>query len=631
MYRLNRNVEADEEPPPLSHSSLPRAPIKHFASNSPHVLSLPPSTQGSFAIDSTAQQPAKLSRPSHSGVICLTLTGAVLALLFFLLAALAPTRLVHVVLSTASSALLLSSYSSPSYAAFVSNADNPLLLSVYLYNVTNAADMLNNTAPAALDEIGPFVFTDTRRKLNPTFNSTTPATLTYLDWQTLTFVPEKSCGRCQLEANITTANLLTQGAYHAALTQQLMSNSTFLLVEFNFYWLEFKSAGLLPFFFTTRTVYDVLFGYSAPVGPAIFVPGYFSNQSLADTLTSNLQSTIRTGVDDPLTAHEYVRWQNQSGLYTCSPSSNAPPCAWNTTVWATTTASTVRGSDGMIFTDVNGISAASSPLLFFYPFRRSIALEYTNTSSYSGLSTLDFSFPSSFFRSSAVHPDNSDYYQYLDGAVNLTSTASFIPLFATPPHLINVDTTSPHYPHNLIIANSQPNPSTANTFSIHPTSGVLAHVSTSFQLNVLLQPINYTIDLSDGQPDTIVLGSELTTGLLPLFYATEEGGLSEQELTQLLRLDEVEEALQWSPYGLWPAGAVCAVAALCGTVWLWRTRGAENAEREGGKEEDNIDGRGDAAVGVRFDEKSRLRTATGTYGWYGQEQTEQDIDDDDGV
>jgi len=532
---------------------------------------------------------------------------------------------VHIVSSTVSSALLLSSPSSPSYAGFVSNANNPLLLSVYLYNVTNAAAILNHTAPATLDELGPFTFTDTRHKLNPTFHPptpTTPATLSYVDWQTLTFVPERSCERCTLDVNVTTANLITQAAYHGGLTEQSMSNSTDLLGEFNFYCYEYVGAnGLLPLFFTTRTVREVLFGYtdtSISTPTPLTFPGYFPNQSLVDTLASNLRSIIRTGVDDPLTAHRYVSWQNQSVLYTCPPTSGiAPPCAWNTTVWTNEAASTVRGSDGMVFTDVNGISAASSSLLYFYPFRRAIELEYSGTSSYSGLSALDFSFPASFFRSSTLKANNSDYYQYLDGAINLTSTASFVPLFATLPHLTNVDASSPLYPHNLTVLNGQPSPSTTNTFSIHPASGVLAHVSTSFQLNVLLQPINY----SSGSV-TVVWGGELTSGLLPLFYATEKGGLSEAELVELQRLDEVDKVLQWSPYGLWPAGAVCAVAALYGAVWLWRTRSAEEGQLRGGKQENGgVDG------GVGFDERSRLRVAVGGYGWYGQEQTEQDEDD----
>ena len=589
-------------------------------------MSLPPSTHGSFAIESS-QRPAGTSRPSHSATICLTLTAVVLALLFFLLAGLAPVRLSHFVSSSASAALLLSSPSSQSYAAFVSNADNPLLLSVYLYNVTNAAAILNQAVPAALDELGPFVFTDTRRKLNPAFRPatlTTPATLSYTDWQMLTFAPERSCERCTLDASITTANLLAQGAYHVGLQQQSTSNSSEVLYAFNFYCLGINdTAGELPIVFSTRPARDMLFGYTDAM-PGFSFPGFFPNRSLANTLSLNLLSTIRTGVDDLLTAHQYVNWQNQSVCYTCSPMSMAATsvCAWNTTVWATEAASTVRGSDGDVFTDVNGVSAASTPVLFFYPFQRSIALEYAGESSQLGLSALDFSFPASFFRSSAVHANNSDYYQYLDGAINLTSTASFVPLFATLPHLINVSTSSPLYPQQLTISNAQPSPSTANTFSIHPATGVLAHLSTSSQLNVLLQPIKYTIEDLSGQSVTLVWGDKLAPALLPLFYATEEGGLSEQQAAQLRQLDEVEQVLQWSPYGLWPAGALCAVAAVVGSVWLWRKRGAEQEELSGGKGKE--DG---AEVGSGLDEKTRLRVAAGGYGWYGQDQTEQEDDD----
>ena len=622
MYQLGRQLEAGEEPPPLSHTISTRNPAKHFATHSPHVMSLPPSTAGSFAVESSDRP--TVSRPSHSGVICLTLTAAVLALLFFLLAALVPVRLVHVVSSVVSSALLLTSASSPTYAAFASNADNPLLLSVYVYNVTNAADMLNHSAPAALDELGPFVFTDTRRKLNPAFTPpapTTPATLTYTDWQTLAFVPERSCARCTLDVNITTVNLVTQAGYHTALTQLTMANSSQLLDDFHLLGFStIQRSGLLPLLFTTRSVRDVLFGYEDSAFEVSF-PGYMPNQTLAATSATNYRSAIRTGVDNAITAHQYVSWQNQSLQYTCVPGSNPALCAWNTTVWATDAASTVQGSDGIIFTDQNGINASSSPVLFFYPFRRTVALEYSGASSYSGLSTLDFSFPASFFRSSAVNASNSDYYQYLDGAINLTSTASFTPLFATLPHLIDVDTSSPLYPHDLTVSNAQVNPSTANTFSIHPPTGVLAHVSTSFQLNVLLQPINFTVD-QYGEPVTVVWGGSLTAGLLPLFYATEEGGLSGEQIRQLLFVDEVKEVFQWSPYGFWPAAAVCAIAAVGGSVWLWRTCRAEVEAIKGVKEDEA------GGAGVGFDEKSRLRVAAGGYGWYGQEQTDLDEDDD---
>ena len=623
MYQLNRHAEAGEDQPSLSHTSA-----KPFATTSPHVLSLPSSTASSFAVESYADPHPTPSRTSHSGVICLTLTAAVLALLFFLLAALAPVRLVHVVSYLVASQLLLSSPSSPSFASFLSNADNPLLLSVYVYNVTNAADMFNHSAPAVLDEIGPFVFADTRRKLDPTFTSASTnssASLSYIDWQTLTFLPQQSCARCVLDANLTTANLVTQAAYHGALTQQRMSNGTseLLLDLFNLDCIGYNDTGLLPLLFTTRPVRDVLFGYADSVTGVSF-PGYFVNLTQADTLAAELTSTISTGVDDLPAAHQYVSWQNQSVLYTCAPTSNPAQCAWNSTVWTTEAASTVRGGDGILFTDEGGITAASSPLLFFYPFRRTIALEYAGTSSHAGLSTLDYSFPSSFFRSSSVYAGNGQFYQYLDGAVNLTSTASFTPLFATLPHLANVDTSSPLYPQNLTVLHGQPAPPTNNVFSIHPTSGVLAHLSTSFQLNVLLQPIKYTLP-QDGQPVTEVWGAELTPGLLPLFYATEQGGLSAQQAAELLQVDEVDEVLQWSPHALWPAGAVCAAAALYGAFWLWRTRRAEVSELTGAKGAEE-----GAEAGVRFGEKSRLRAAAGGYGWYGQAQTEPD-EEEDGV
>uniref|UniRef100_A0A161MPC6 Scavenger receptor class B member 1 n=1 Tax=Triatoma infestans TaxID=30076 RepID=A0A161MPC6_TRIIF len=85
------------------------------------------------------------------------------------------------------------------------------VMRVYVYNVTNADDFLNNGDKPILDELGPYVYVERWEKVNLTFQEN--GTVTFQQQKIFKFDPEQSVGDVEdmvvvpnipmLECNIT--------------------------------------------------------------------------------------------------------------------------------------------------------------------------------------------------------------------------------------------------------------------------------------------------------------------------------------------------------------------------------------------------------------------------------------------
>ena len=80
------------------------------------------------------------------------------------------------------------------------DSDRPAITGLFLYDVKNAADFLQNGAKAEVDEIGPFAFDCRDKHFNVVFKG---ATVEYKSFRRCSFVEEKSCEDCKFSNGIT--------------------------------------------------------------------------------------------------------------------------------------------------------------------------------------------------------------------------------------------------------------------------------------------------------------------------------------------------------------------------------------------------------------------------------------------
>ena len=578
-------MEADEKPPPLSH--LPVAYPRAISSSSYSVLSKPSA--------------------SHPWLACGSITCLLLGLLLVLLAAFVPLYGANALRSYIhANFVILSSPSSPSFPSFQSS--NPLTLSVYLFNLTNPAATLAGARPV-LAEVGPFVFLNTRVKTDIAW-SADASTLSYREWQSFAFQPPpSSC--CPLTTPITTLNMLTHVMYYEGVAAALAGQLPLSYVLLRDYADELNHS-VSALLLTTRPASDLISGYSLTVASAntsVWFPGFFPNQTAAQA--SNV-STILTGVDDPSDAHRLLAWHGQSTVYTCTGAEEY--CAVNRTVWATAAASAVSGTDGAAFP--TPLDASSTPRLWFPPLQRAVELQWMGDGEYKGIDCALYGLPDAMWRNVTWEAGNAAYYQTsIDGALNTTSLSGFVPTFLTTPRFASIPASSPYSPNvTLLLSPSAPSPSSIPTsFAVQPSTGLTVSFATSSQVNVLMAPLNFSV-LHD---DATVWGAALSPRLLPLFWAWETGGLSDEQADTVTAVVIVQSSVQWLAYVLGAlAGTTLLLTLCCGVRWRRKTRVAAPA----------------AAVRDGAGEKARLKTGlSGARVWYGQapsDPTEQDDEDE---
>lgn len=79
----------------------------------------------------------------------------------------------------------------------------PLIVNVYLFNLTNAEEVANGSPVIEVNEIGPYVFQDHRSNI---IYDKDEKTITYLPRSLFKFLPERS-GNLSLFDEITTVNI----------------------------------------------------------------------------------------------------------------------------------------------------------------------------------------------------------------------------------------------------------------------------------------------------------------------------------------------------------------------------------------------------------------------------------------
>lgn len=80
----------------------------------------------------------------------------------------------------------------------------PIYLKVYIFNLTNADEVVAGSQEIVVNEVGPYVFQDNREKI---IHEDDGETITYLPQSLFEFLPELSAEGVSLSDMITTVNV----------------------------------------------------------------------------------------------------------------------------------------------------------------------------------------------------------------------------------------------------------------------------------------------------------------------------------------------------------------------------------------------------------------------------------------
>lgn len=337
--------------------------------------------------------------------------------------------------------------------------------------------------------------------------------------------------------------------------------------------------------FTTKTVHEVLFGWTDPVMTLLGKPyrGYITNYpSLAASMeadfASNQYSIIYTGGDDTFPViRNYLTWHNKSFIANCPNPYPTDQCdlsvvipAWNNNTDGPPTVASngqpanvaqLRGNDGSVFpTPLNEQSILTT---YFSPLIRSVDIEYKGATHYKGVPLLQYGFPDTFFSNSESYPPNGAYLQDgPDGLINMTLQQANIPIFVSQPRFQKCD---PQLADAIEPTYADSNQISETLYEVEPESGVTFHVLTASQVNLYISPLSFP---STVPPGNLTWFAGLRQPLyFPVMWAQEEGGIDNSDaevITTVLGIIAVSEI------GGLVVGVFLAVLAVIYLFLSWR-------------------------------------------------------------
>lgn len=349
--------------------------------------------------------------------------------------------------------IVVSSPESSGYAHFIDETyESNVTMTFYFWNLENPEQVLQGSKPQ-MREVGPFVYRVKTQKSDVSW-SDDKTQITYREHTERTFDPEltslASGGRIDNDQiQITNMNLLFFGAL-PLVGRRAWEEAFAIDPEFN---TDMKRL------FTTRTVHEWIFGYSAKLIKSLFkYPGFFPNFDPKEDPDTLLPSTLWSGVGDINRANTFVRWRNRSSLFSECPWGHPNPpllvpneckdtyhCCYTkekpgAPTWASPAANNVAG-----LSNAGNLPAPLFPGGNFSIFSSDLqrALIFTNdgvyepTLTYKGVEMYRYIATNSTFENAKTRPENSRYYMYgPDGVVNLTRIERGVPIFISLPHFL---------------------------------------------------------------------------------------------------------------------------------------------------------------------------------------------------
>lgn len=355
----------------------------------------------------------------------------------------------------------------------------PLQVKMYFFNVTNPNEVLQNNAKPQLAQIGPFSFTERRRK-EVTHTSNDNTTIDYKLYRTYYFNESDSA---PLDSLITLPNAPAFKTFLAAKEKALdeesasdpltvvhdylanetvyltYSANTWLFKGFRLSWLDaLNDDGV---FFPDQPP-DNTFGF------------YYKKNNTWDEKADGVM-TISTGVDGDFDKiGQVVKWNNKPEV----------------PYWKGKYCNTIRGTDGQFF---HPFVQKDERLEIFAPdLCRTLAIEFVKTTSIRSIGLYRFGIASSFFKPINSTEETKCYcvkrsvedkknFCKLSGIVDISSCRK-APVVLSTPHFYNGDQSLREAVDGL-----SPSPSLHDTYiDIEPMTGAVLRVRRRIQINVEL-------------------------------------------------------------------------------------------------------------------------------------------------
>lgn len=340
----------------------------------------------------------------------------------------------------------------------------PLYLQVYLFNVTNADEVVRDKAKPMLVEMGPYVFEEKHTRVNIKQHDNN--TLQFQQRRTWQFLPELSKGT--LLDNITSLNVPLMGAVYT-----LRFEPVFYKVGLNRIVKLLKSQ-----MFVTKTAGELLFdGYSDPLldlakelPPGILPPfdkfAWFYQRNNSDYYDGVFN--VFTGADDVGKVANLDMWNftRNSGYYESY-------CGM------------VNGTFGEAFSPNKD---RTSITMYLTDICRSVTLDYEKEIENYGVSSYRFTGTERVFANAS---DNADNWCFCSGGVcnpsgigNSSTCRYGAPAFVSFPHFYLAD---PYYREQVEGLNPQKDLHEFHV-DLEPTLAVPSKVRARLQVNVLVEP-----------------------------------------------------------------------------------------------------------------------------------------------
>lgn len=393
---------------------------------------------------------------------------------------------------------------------FWQKSDVPIYMRFYLWNVTNAAAVLDNHQQPILQQLGPYVFREKHNKVNMTWHEN--GTVTYMQVKTWYFRPDLSNG--SLEDQITTLNVPLLAA-----APMVRSLNRVLKYLFN----DMLEVLRIPVF-VTHSAREFLFdGYRDALLDTALIAKYAMDFVLPfdkfGWFYSRNNSVYYDGVFTMDTGKRNIQDLGILRYWNGTNTTTAyyPPC------------NQVNGTTGELFMP----RLPRTHIQLYSPdLCRSVSVPYTDDLTVKGLQGQRYQADHMVFASPEVNPENACFCTGVcppTGLLNETLCRFGAPAFVSFPHMLYAD---PSVRSQTV--GQQPNVSRHNfSIVVEPVTGVPLNVRARFQINMHLYPQDH-INLLENVPDLY----------MPMVWFENTVDVSDKAASQLfLAVDTLPRAL----------------------------------------------------------------------------------------
>lgn len=363
-----------------------------------------------------------------------------------------------------------------------SKAGTATTLEAYMYNITNAQDVLQGAKPI-LAETGPYSYTIVKKKDQISFDTDIygEKIVRYVEFKTFVFDPKKTPRNLSPTDQFTNVNLIFQ------LWRSLVSNPISSLI--------YKEADLLKRFgpeqnyddakytdferqYITKTVDEWLFGWNdkrfdADKSYQNFFPGLLG-PNRTDSSEADLGHAMYTGETRLGNAFTYYQ---HNGPYTYNRNERNPlnpnDPLWNSDYFA----SRFSGTDGTRF--YPHVNKSAELFVYVDEARRSVPMEYTDEYEIEGLKLLNYEISRKALENSTTNPTNALWNIHTTAIFNL-SQIKMMPMIITKPHFLDCDDSM----KQGVVGLNPVYELHETRLGIHQISGIVMNASKSLQVAV---------------------------------------------------------------------------------------------------------------------------------------------------